>query len=205
MTAAIRARFDFDRGDEGWSAGFSDYPAADAGFYELEAGVRALPGELGRGRGFMLSGNNHSDDLFMFLKRGLGPSDGLTPDTAYGLHFIIRVASNAATDAFGVGGGPGHVRVPDGRRTPVEPVVIDDSGDLRMNVDKGEQAGGGPAASTTGNVANGRSASDPPLYVSVVRRHVHTEAVRTGADTDSGFEGTTKLYYQTVEVELVPA
>lgn len=69
--APITVTYDFRNGAQGWQAGFADYPpATDDGFYGLKAEIRSLPPELGiNGTGFYIQGNNHSDDLFMFLKR----------------------------------------------------------------------------------------------------------------------------------------
>ena len=77
--APITVSYDFRNGAQGWQAGFADYPpATDNGFYELKAEIRSLPPELGiNGTGFFIQGNNHSDDLFMFLKRRLSSEDGI--------------------------------------------------------------------------------------------------------------------------------
>jgi hypothetical protein len=99
---------------------------------------------------------------------------------------------------------------------PVEPQPFLDAVDnrVRMNVDKGNQAVGGSAASLVGNVANGRPCepgNEP--FVSLRRQHVHMPPVTASAEgelwlligTDSGFEGTTTLYYQRIEVQLTPS
>ena len=81
---APRLSFDFRDGVQGWEADFSDYPGGAPGLrgYELEAELRELPEEVGPGTGFWMHGFNHSDDLFMFLKRRLGPEDGILPQPA---------------------------------------------------------------------------------------------------------------------------
>jgi hypothetical protein len=86
-----------------------------------------------------------------------------------------------------------------------------------MNVDKGNQGIGGPAASVIGNIANGIPCDEIPdleqaPYVSLRRRHIHTSAITASADgdlwllvgTDSGFESLTALYYQRIAVLLMP-
>jgi hypothetical protein len=71
--------------------------------------MRALPaGVEPTGNGYYIAGNNHSDDLFMFLKRKLGPADGVQPNTAYRLKFKIVFASNAPSGCLGIGGAPGE-------------------------------------------------------------------------------------------------
>jgi hypothetical protein len=70
---------------------------------QLEAGIRPLPAELGiEGTGYYLQGMNHSDDLFMFLKRRLGTDDGVVPGQEYRkssllsllqMHLVVPLAS----------------------------------------------------------------------------------------------------------------
>jgi hypothetical protein len=79
----VTKSFDFRNGSLGWEAGFSDYPPATDkdGFYELKAEIRSLPPELGvSGTGFYIQGNNHSDDLFMFLNAVLILPMASSPD-----------------------------------------------------------------------------------------------------------------------------
>lgn len=82
-----------------------------------------------------------------------------------------------------------------------------------MNVNKGNQSLSGKAASVVGNIANGNEpAAEADRYVSLIRTHVHGfQATASSAGdlwlligTDSAFEGTTALYYQRIEVELIP-
>ena len=70
--------FDFCDGSQGWVAQFSDYPAGDEALFELASGYRRLPPPLSSRGGLFISGNNHSDDLFMYLKRRVG---GFEPNT----------------------------------------------------------------------------------------------------------------------------
>ncbi len=71
--------YNFQQGAQNWTAGFSDYPTNDAAIYELDSGIRNLPAGF-QGSGYMLSGHNRSDDLFMFLKRKIS---GLSPSSKY--------------------------------------------------------------------------------------------------------------------------
>ena len=166
--STVSASFDFRNGTEGWEAGFADYPTGqwvvfDAEgrpimtaeqFYDLEAGLRPLPPELGiAGTGFLLSGENYSDDLFMFLKRRLGPEHVVVPKQNYQVIFDLVFASNAPSGAV----GPGTPDVPlKAGAGPVEPIpVLADPPYVRMNVDIGDHRIGGPAASVVGGIANG--------------------------------------------------
>ncbi len=76
-------------------------------------------------------------------------------------------------------------------------------------MDESNQANGGPAASVVGDIGNG---TDTASYVFLRRRHVYTTIVTADAKgrlwlmvgTDSGFEGTTGLYYRKINVSLTP-
>src|SRR6185369_14907069 len=160
----------------GWQAGFSDYPPATDkdGFYDLKAEIRALPPEIGSGTGFYIQGNNHSDDLFMFLKRRLDSADGIVAGQTYQITFTLVFASNAPSGCSGVGGLAGEGVTLKAGASPAEPLALltpapsdpRDASNLRMNVDKSNQSQGGIAASATGNIANGQPCdlSHPPSY-----------------------------------------
>jgi len=216
----VSISFDFRNGAVGWQAGFADYPPATDknGFYELLAEVRTLPPELGvNGTGFYIQGNNHSDDLFMFMKRRLDSADGIVAGQTYQITFTLVFASAAQSGCFGVGGSPGDSVGLKAGASPAEPIALLDAsplaGWLRMNVGKGDQSQGGLAASTTGSIANGvPCGSAPPSYISIQRTHQHTALVNANArgeiwllvGTDSGYEGGTGLYYQRIDVTLTP-
>lgn len=220
----VMKSFDFRNGPLGWEAAFSDYPPATdkGGFYELKAEIRSLPPELGTsGTGFYIQGNDHADDLFMFLKRRLNSADGIVAGQTYQITFTLVFASSAQSGCVGAGGAPGESVWLKAGASPAEPTaqltpVSSDprvSPHLRMNVDKSDQSQGGIAASVTGNIANGRPC-DPSSrpFVSLQRTHQHTSLVNANSrgelwllvGTDSGFEALTALYYQRIDVSLVP-
>jgi len=126
--------------------GFSAYrPATDDGFYDLKAEIRSLPPELGiNGTGFYIQGNNHSDDLFMFLKRRLSSADGVVVGVSYEITFKIVFASGAPTGCGGIGGAPGESVYLKAGASPAEPLALLTPpptdprffSHLRMNVDK---------------------------------------------------------------------
>jgi hypothetical protein len=202
--------FTFNNDTEGWIAGFADLPAnADPVFYQLESSYRKLPSGLS-GFGIYIQGDNHSDDLFMFLKTQVS---GLPPNTVYLMSFSIELATNVPSGLVGIGGSPGEdVSVKTGATT-IEPVVIpDDLNWLRMNIDKGNQAQGGQDMIVIGNVAHPDLEEDSTdvytikLLSSPGRRfEVATDnngSVWFIVGTDSGFEGLTALYYSRITVSL---
>jgi hypothetical protein len=218
--AQVSISFDFRNGALGWQAGFADYPPTTNknGFYELLAEVRTLPPELGvNGTGFYIQGNNHSDDLFMFMKRRLNSADGIVAGQTYQISFTLVFASGAQSGCLGIGGSPGDSVGLKAGASPAEPIALFDASPviswLRMNVAKGDQSQGDIAASTTGSIANGTPCgSTPNSYVSIQRTHQHTSLVNANSKgelwlligTDSGFEGLTALYYQRIDVTLTP-
>jgi len=209
--------YDFRNGAQGWQADFADYPPAQRAFFELNAEIRQLPPELGiSGTGFYIQGNNHSDDLFMFLKRRLTAADGVVPGQTYQITFRLVFASNAQSGCIGVGGAPGESVSIKAGASPAEPepITAPPPSDTRvfawarMNVDKS-----GLAASGISNIANGLPCNPfSAPYVSIERQHQHTYLVNANSQgelwllvgTDSGYEATTSLYYQRIDVNLVP-
>jgi len=220
ISSSIYLEFDFRKGAQGWEAGFAEY-SPEMGDMMLEAGIRPLPSELGiNSTGYYIQGMNRSDDLFMFLKRRLGPEDGVVPGQKYRLKFTIVFASSAPSGAVGIGGPPGEAVFLKAGGCIVEPeVYLDpDANYYVMNVDKGlgNDEKGGEAASVIGNIANGLSAEEVdlenPPYVSLKRQHAYKYAITANPDgelwllvgTDSGFEGLTGIYYQRIAVTLTP-
>jgi hypothetical protein len=78
--------FDFSESQNDWVVDFTDFPAGtDSSSYELKFAYTDLPSNLATNKkSMMLSGNNHSDDLFMFMKRKV---TDLSPNTDYTLVF----------------------------------------------------------------------------------------------------------------------
>jgi cyclophilin family peptidyl-prolyl cis-trans isomerase/uncharacterized protein YkwD len=193
--------FDFADSNQGFTGGFADLPADfDPEFYQLVADHRALPSELGSGKGLFLSGVNHSDDLWMFWKKKI---TGLKPNTLHEVVVDLEVASNVPAGLVGVGGAPGEGVIVKAGASAVEPVVVEDSqGELRLNVDKGNQANGGAAASVLGNIAKEEDSTDNFVRLLRTNRSAKLSAT-SGADgslwiffgTDSGFESTTSVYF----------
>src|SRR5262249_35996929 len=213
----ISINFDFRQGALGWRAGFADYSTfTNPDTFEFRAEIRSLPPELQpKGTGFYIQGHNRSDDLFMFLKRKLGPTDGVVAGQKYQVYFTIVFGSNAQSNCIGAGGSPGESVGLKAGGSSIEPLaVLDASSTWRMNVNKGDPlAPGELVASTVGSIANGTPCNpQPPPYVSLTRNHLHRTLATANSDgelwlllgTDSGFEGLTGMYYQSVNVLLVP-
>jgi hypothetical protein len=205
--------YTFDDDEEGWIAGFADLPADyDEDLYELDYEWSELPDDL-EGHGIYMQGHNRSDDLFMFLKRQV---DGLKPETAYQVTFVIKLATNVPAGLVGIGGSPGESVFVKAGATAIEPLVEDDaSGHLRMNIDKGNQGGEGKDMINLGDIAHpelGESAGEE-YKIKTLDSAGRSFEVITDADgslwlvvgTDSGFEGLTALYYSQISITLIEA
>jgi len=204
--------FDFDKSTEDWTAGFADYPVGEEDFFNLNVNWLPLPAPLDTNRrAFLISGDNRSDDLFMFIKRKM---DGLTPLANYSLRIDIKLASDSPEDAVGIGGGPGTSVFLKAGATGVEPVPIVtdepgfEGGFYRMNIDRGNQAEGGKDMPVIGNVAHNKDTFEYALIERSLENFTVQANERGEAwliiGTDSGFEGTTTLYYSEIVVQLTP-
>jgi len=192
---------------EGWVAGFADYPVGEEGFFELQAEYSALPAPLDQGQGsFKVTGNNHSDDLFMYITKKL---TGLAPETFYDVTFNIEFATDAPTDVIGVGGAPGtSVYVKTGA-VSTEPVrEVDAIDHYRMALDKGNQSSSGADMITIGDFSNGTS-EDFSYRLKTLSNTVPFEALSNEAGevwviigVDSGFEARTTIYYNRINLSL---
>lgn len=213
----VELSFDFSEGMQGWTAGISDYGIDQLDDLQFIAAIRPLPEELDdSGDGLYVQSFNTPDDLFTYITRRVGPEDGIEPNRAYVVSYTIRFASNAPSDCVGVGGAPGEsVYLKAGAADEAPAAVEDEDGYVSLNLDKGQQAEGGDAASVTGDIANGEECADyddleDVPYVTIIREHTHDTVVTSTADgelwlivgVESGYESLTALYYQRIDVEL---
>ena len=202
---------DFNDGIAGWKAGFADYPAGEEVFYELGSAHANLPAALTTTRkGFKVTGNNHSDDLFMFITKQV---DGLEPNTRYDFRFKVTFGTNAQNNCMGIGGSPGNSVWIKVGATKNEPKAVNDgTGFLLLNWDKGNQAAGGSDAIIAGDFANSQECSATDVVTTYLKKTLITEkGAYSGITddkgslwilmgTDSGFEGTTTIYFMELEV-----
>ena len=198
--------FDFTSNAEGWSGDFADYPIGQETFYELAVGHDSLPSPLDLTDGaLMQTGNNHSDDLFMFVKKKL---TGLSPNQLYKLSFTLEIATDAAEGSVGVGGSPAnsvYIKVGASQVEPQKEVGSDDH--YRMNIDKSNQSQSGQDMVVIGDFSNG---TDKFEYKLVQLKNDTPFEVETDSQgevwvvvgTDSGFEATTTIYYNSIAVKF---
>ena len=212
----LTLNFDFNSGEQGWEAGFCDLPVDfNPEIYDLRSGLAALPPELGQqGQGFMISGSNRSDDLFMFIKKKLGKGDGIIPRQTYEIEFTVEIASDAFAGGIGAGGAPGesvYVKVGAAGIEPMPVSKIQD-GDpmLLLNIDKGTQSNEGPNAIVIGNVAKTDSSETSDFAFKTLTSAGRKFSMKSDEEgnlwlfvgTDSAYEGVTTLYYTLVRVTV---
>ena len=198
--------WDFSTGTDGWTGDFADYPVGEEEFYELVFEHDTLPNPLDQNQfALKLSGNNHSDDLFMFAKKKIS---GLEPTTVYYVTFTIEFATDVPDGTMGVGGSPGEsVYVKAGASVTDPRKVIGEDNFYRMNIDKNNQSQNGEDMVVIGNFANGTD-----QFVYTLKTVSNEKPFRVTSDdfgnlwliigTDSGFEATTTIYYNKVKVEF---
>ena len=198
----------WESGDEGWRFGYADYPANltledSLELYAMNYGHRSLPAEIVPAqKGMLIAGANRSDDLFMYLVKAV---EGLTPLTEYSVEMEIQLASNAPTNAVGVGGAPGEAVTIKAGATSKEPNVVIQDGWYRMNLDKGNQSLVGSDMVVIGNAGVN---DETRQYELITRKTDFPLKARSDSNgklwlivgSDSGFEGYTALYYAQLQV-----
>jgi hypothetical protein len=197
--------FDFGQSQDDWVVDFTDFPAGvDSSSYELKFAYTDRPSNLGTEKSMMMSVNNQSDDLFMFMKRKI--SD-LSPNTDYTLVFEVELASNAPKGVAGIGGAPGESVFLKAGAASTEPKRVIEDNQYALNVDKGNQSNPGEMAIVLGDIAVSYDTQD---YTLITRNNTEKTPFIARSNskgeiwlivgTDSGFEGTTTVYYTRINV-----
>lgn len=180
-----------------------DYMVDD--FYEYSHLIVDSPVE-GNRRALEITGNNHSDDMFMGFYRKI---TGLEPNTEYIFKLNADIGTNVSGGMVGIGGSPGSsVYVKAGFVTEEPETQVMDDGHIRLaNVDKGNQSQSGSDMKVLSNIEkdSGDSSSDYEYKNIYGYFFVKTDAegsIYFVMGTDSGFEGLTKLYYDNMQLTI---
>lgn len=204
---SISVTTDFNDGEQGWEAGFSDFPQHDIDLYDMDSGIRSLPTDDSQ-KGFYITSLNRSDDVFMFLKKQI---TDVEPNQRYLLEGSIEFLSNAGSDCFGVGGSPGDSVYVKTGATELEPAQAD----YYMNIDIGDQEMTGNDSVLIGTIAaSGIDCNElEPIGEKTIEfsQEDGFEFVSSKDGdiwiyfgTDSGYEGVTKIIYTKVSFTLTP-
>ena len=196
--------FDFNQNDGGFTPIFSDYPNEQGveEFYELRSDHEEVP-IADAGKGLFLSGNNHSDDLFMGYYKDLS---GLVPETEYQFTVRFQLATNVGNDMIGIGGAPGEsVFVKCGVASKEPENSLDSLNHFCLNIGKGSQSTSGSDMIVVGNLAK-EEINRPGEYefneieTKVIARTDEAGTAYLVIGTDSGFEGVTSYYLDDISV-----
>lgn len=204
--------FSFANGLAGWEANFADYTLGMEAAIDFRFGHERLPPPLDSVSGFFLSGNNASDDLFMYIFRLL---DGLAPNTRYRVDTTIVFATNAPRDCVGVGGQPGESVLIKAGATGAAPAKVVEPGDyVTVNFAKGQQANDGADLKIVGNFAQigDGDCLDPHYQRKTLSSGANGPVATSDAGgrlwlvigTESGFESVTRIYWLQGTITLVP-
>jgi len=201
----VELTYDFQNDNQSWEGDFADYPFGEESFYELSYEFSNLPIPLNTNSGALKqSGNNHSDDLFMFIRRQINE---LEPNTNYKVSYEIEFASDVADGQFGVGGSPGEGVIIKAGAAIRKPEKVNKSGFYQMNVDKNNQANSGSDMVVIGDFSNDTNQNEYTLK-NLVANDILTISTNGSGElwlvvgTDSGFEATTTIYYNLIKVRL---
>jgi len=209
ITGSNSVTFNFQKDMQGWKAGFADLPVDyDKDFYELGFKQANIPVKDNKDKGILLKGNNHSDDLFMYITKKIDSKYGLKPNTTYKLNIAFDIATNVPGGMMGVGGSPGASVYVKAGATNVEPKAEkNEDGYYRMNIDKANQGESGKDMVVLGNIEKIDSQDKSFQY-----KHFETIFQAKTNDkgegwiiigTDSGFESLAELYFTNIKLTLI--
>jgi hypothetical protein len=210
-------KFTFDDDTDGWVGDFADLPIdhVDHG-YDVEFSHVEIPVPGSESMGLLLAGDNHSDDLFMYIARGFDADYGLKPDTVYTVELSFDMATGAAAGMMGIGGAPGesvYIKAGVVATEPLsEPGTGGRDGYYVLNLDKANQSQSGEDMIVLGDAtkAQGEGQEDDSFRY---KPFSHSFEAVTGEDaqlwvvigSDSGFEGFNQLYYDNIVVTFAVA
>ena len=205
----MEIKAEFSTESAAWSGSFADYTAGTAPD-RLAWRLADLPSPL-TGKGLLLSGNNHSDDLFVYVKRKYS---GLKPNKKYEVRFQLSIATNVPADCLGVGGAPGESVWMFAGASDVEPVtLLNSDGNYRVNIDRGNQSLSGKNAQNLGDIAT--SIKDCSEWIYQKKTLISSKPLTVTSDPsgdiwimigmDSGYESYSEVYLISLDADLIPS
>lgn len=210
----IKASFLFTQDTAEWQAGVADYSPGMLPTLQFVSGVQPLRAPLDTSEAALyLSSRNASDDAFMFYKHRYA---GLIPGTRYIARFTAQIASDVPSGCAGIGGQPGEGVFVKAGASSAEPVAVDTGRYVMMNIDKGNQSQSGTNGVVIGNIATALQCDDTDSHrwqLKDLANSGESVSVQVPDDgfvwlfigTDSGFEGTTEVFFTRFDVSFTPA
>ena len=208
----VETSFTFDADEEGWTGGFADLPLGhEQQGYDVSFSYAEIPVQGVESKGLFLTGNNHSDDLFMYITRRFGPEEGLRADTAYRVALSFRMATDVPPGMMGIGGSPGESVYVKAGVVAREPRPVEQSGNYTMNIDHGSQSQSGADMTVVGDAAKGEGAGQndetfqhKPFELSLEVTTCSGGELWVIIGADSGFEGISRLYFDDIKITFEP-
>jgi hypothetical protein len=208
----VQITFTFDTNEEGWSGRFADLPIEhEQQGYDVHFSHDEVPVPNAESNGLFITGNNHSDDLFMYIVRGLGSEDGLKADTQYNVKLSFKMATEVPPGMMGIGGSPGESVYIKAGVINKKPEAIEQSGNYVMNIDHGSQSQSGSDATVIGDAAKAEGPGQDDMTFQYKNFEL-TQEVTSDSEgrlwiiigADSGFEGISRLYFDDVNITFSP-
>jgi hypothetical protein len=216
LPSTYKVSYDLSSTQGEWHAGFADYPVGGEVDWELTAAENSefdlISGEISTG--YYLHSNNHSDDTQMYISRKVS---GLTANSHYNVSIDLQMATNVNDQCMGIGGAPHAVSVKAGLTRHQPDVTIDELDHYRLNIDTGSQINGGLDAQVFGHIGlEELNECDPQSGLYAIKyfdneaSHFEVTSDENGELwltllTDSGFEGSSSIYFTQVELTFDPS
>lgn len=201
--------YDFEKDFNGFKVDFSDLPVGDdvEEFYELSYKHKDIPVDKVISKGINIRGNNHSDDLFMYIYKNIGKDLNLESNKEYQIDVRFSIASNVAQNMGGIGGSPGGAVYVKAGVSAIEPKNITVDGNYRLNIDKGNQSTEGKDMKVLGNISKGSDSIDDSYQIKFFSTKATVKTDDKGnayliIGFDSGFEGITDLYVDDIMINF---
>lgn len=204
---ANSVKFDFEKDDAGFTPIYADYPYSEGveEFYEFQHNYGKIPID-GAGNGIFISGNNHSDDLFMGYVKTL---EGFAPAKTYHFSVSFKLATDIEGGLVGVGGAPGEGVTVKCGVTQTDPAALPvENGGItyyRLNIVAGRQSNGGKDMVVVGDMAKAENNRPGEYEFKEFTAEFDTASNAQGEvylviGTDSGFEATTSYYLDDISI-----
>jgi hypothetical protein len=142
----------------------------------------------------------------MFIKKKI---TGLEAGKKYTVNLTIDFATDVANNMVGIGGSPGESVFVKAGAVALEPKKMINTSEnwFRMNIDKNNQSNSGNDMKVIGNFANGTNVNTYTIKQLSTITPITVQANPQGeiwlvVGTDSGFEGRTTIYYNSVKATI---
>ncbi len=177
-------------------------------FYEYKYEITTSP-VADMGNAIRLEGSNHSDDMFMGFYKKI---TGLEANTTYIYKLSFDIGTNVTKGMMGVGGSPGGSVYVKAGIVPEAPLTEFNSINhyVFTNVDKANQSQSGTDLRVVSNMEKASDDYTEDYEYKTVSNHFIATTNANGeafilVGTDSGFESTTTVYYDNIQLSVKEA